>query len=82
MSIAYMFDAEGPFAIEDSVRVQRALEARGIRRFEIGPRTVTEMNEPIHIYHEDPPRREQVNALMASLPGRPRQTMIPVVPLS
>ncbi|MEP6731090.1 MAG: hypothetical protein ABJE10_10655 [bacterium] len=69
MSTAYMFDSDGPFAIEDSVLVQRALEARGIRRFEIAVRTEQEENVPIRIYAETPPRREQLNVLIAALGG-------------
>ena len=69
MSTAYMFDSEGPFAIEDSVLVQRALEARGIRRFEIALRTEHDVNMPIRIYAETPPRRDQLNVLIASLGG-------------
>jgi hypothetical protein len=67
MSTAYMFDSEGPFAIEDSALVQRALEARGIRRFEIVPKTPLERVEPIRVYSETAPRREQVSELVTTL---------------
>ena len=67
MSTAYMFDADGPFAIEDSVLVQRALESRGIRRFDIAPRTAREKIEPIRVYAETAPRGEQLSELVAKL---------------
>ena len=67
MSTAYMFDEEGPFPIEDSALVQRALEARGIRCFDITPRTFQELNVPIRVYAETAPQREQVREIVATL---------------
>ncbi|MEP6620500.1 MAG: hypothetical protein ABJE47_14335 [bacterium] len=67
MSVAYIFDAEGPFAIRDTELVQRALAARGLRRFDVAVPLEADVTCRIPVYAETHPREELIDRLAATI---------------
>ena len=67
MSVAYIFDSDGPFAIRDNELVQRALASRGFKRFDVAVPTDRDVTKRIPVYAEVRPQSAHIDRLVATL---------------